>query len=48
MSEKYQVLSRSPLIKGGKSIKVPLLKGDLGGSTNVGYHTKKFSDILIG
>jgi hypothetical protein len=49
MFEKYQNLFRSPqppLKKGAKFLKVPLVKGDLGGSTGVIYHTKKFSNTL--
>ena len=33
---------------GGKVFKVIIKNGDLGGSTNVKYHKKKFSDILLG
>jgi hypothetical protein len=49
MSEKYQFYPDPPLpplIRGGKLIKVPLFKGDLGGYTSVLCNTKKFSDIL--
>jgi hypothetical protein len=51
MSEKYQFYPDPPLPPlirgGGKLIKVPLFKGDLGGSTSVLCNTKKFSDILL-
>ncbi|KZL51332.1 hypothetical protein A2T98_02490 [Nodularia spumigena CENA596] len=50
MSEKYQFYPYPPLpplIRGGKLIKVPLFKGDLGGYTSVLCNTKKFSDILL-
>jgi hypothetical protein len=49
VSEKYQVLSRSPqppLERGAKFLKVPLFNGDLGGSTSVVSHRKKFSNNL--
>ncbi|MDZ8066409.1 MAG: hypothetical protein RMY64_12330, partial [Nostoc sp. DedQUE08] len=46
-SIKYFVRSPlAPLEKWGKLLKVPLFKGDLGGSTSLEYNTKKFSDIL--
>jgi hypothetical protein len=32
--------------KGGNKLKVPLFKGDLGGSTRVQRHIENFSDIL--
>ncbi len=50
MSEKYQFYPYPPLpplLRGGKLIKVPLFKGDLGGSTSVLCNRKKFSDILL-
>jgi len=36
----------TPLKKGGTGIKVPLLKGDLGGSRTFCYHEEDFSNIL--
>jgi len=52
MFEKYQNRSRSPqppLKKGAKFLKVPLKKGDLGGSTSVIYtHEKVFKHPLRG
>ena len=50
MFEKYQNESRSPqppLQRGAKFLKVPLFKGDLGGSAGVRSHTKKFSNNLL-
>lgn len=38
----------APLKKGGNLLKVPLFKGDLGGSTSLKNNTKMFSDILLG
>ena len=35
------------LQRGAKFLKVPLFKGDLGGSAGVRYHTKKFSNNLL-
>jgi len=49
MFEKYQNRSRSPqppFLREAKFLKVPLSKGDLGGSTSVIYHMKKFSNTL--
>jgi hypothetical protein len=50
MFEKYQNSWRSPqppLQRGAKFLKVPLFKGDLGGSAGVKSHTKKFSNNLL-
>jgi len=49
MFEKYQNRSISPqptLKRGAKFLKFLLFKGDLGGSTSVIYHMKKFSTTL--
>jgi len=44
--KKYQNRSISPLKRVAKFLKVPLFKGDLGGSTSVISHMKKFSNTL--
>ena len=36
-----------PLQRGAKFLKIPLEKGDLGGSAGVRSHTKKFSNNLL-
>ncbi|BAY27759.1 hypothetical protein NIES2100_75840 [Calothrix sp. NIES-2100] len=46
----YLSTNRSPLTplkKGGKRIKVPLFKGDLGGSQTFCYPRQDFSNILL-
>jgi hypothetical protein len=35
-------------LTGGKVFKIIIKNGDLRGYTNVKYHKKKFSDILLG
>jgi len=36
----------TPLSKGGTRVKVPLKKGDLGGSKNIRYTIRDFSNTL--
>ncbi|MTJ19079.1 hypothetical protein FJR06_20710 [Dolichospermum sp. UHCC 0352] len=36
----------TPLVKGGTRVKVPLFKGDLGGSKNIRYTMRDFSNTL--
>jgi hypothetical protein len=38
----------TPLKKGGTGVKVPLFKGDLGGSRMFCYQEEDFSNILLG
>jgi hypothetical protein len=50
MSEKYQKLLRSPqppFLRGENFLKVPLFKGDLGGSLPFKRLDNDFSDILL-
>jgi hypothetical protein len=37
----------TPLSKGGTRVKVPLFKGDLGGSKNIRYTIRDFSNTLL-
>jgi hypothetical protein len=37
----------TPLSKGGPRVKVPLFKGDLGGSKNIRYTIRDFSNTLL-